>query len=328
MAGKDEGCKLVTIGSGKVFATTGYGIALQKDSRWKRLIDLALLQFLGDGDPYLTIYNTQSLTEHTLALYTLQYFICLCCSSLADTLYVICWTGFSPVQRLLCQQGSGLTGKSSYPGEQQGVIEIRLSPLHTNTLVCFLPIYTHTRSPWGCFRDDLRKSVFMITICWLRGKIGLAPWRPLWRTQLKRWPPVQRAGGIAYGAMKAWGSAVNYSHLKCALFLCWDSSTLHCVQPERPYTIPQMAEYGSVRLIMLKYWLLALVWGLLHYWTCTVAHFVQFVYSWSPAVFWQWSRKKSRTECVLSAQVSPILSSDLTEGSEAKAFLSSDNLIL
>ncbi|XP_029456457.1 glutamate receptor ionotropic, NMDA 2C [Rhinatrema bivittatum] len=50
MAGKDEGCKLVTIGSGKVFATTGYGIALQKDSRWKRAIDLALLQFLGDGD--------------------------------------------------------------------------------------------------------------------------------------------------------------------------------------------------------------------------------------------------------------------------------------
>ncbi|NWR66226.1 NMDE3 protein, partial [Bucorvus abyssinicus] len=50
MAGKDEGCKLVTIGSGKVFATTGYGIALQKDSSWKRAIDLALLQFLGDGE--------------------------------------------------------------------------------------------------------------------------------------------------------------------------------------------------------------------------------------------------------------------------------------
>ncbi|XP_042303490.1 glutamate receptor ionotropic, NMDA 2C [Sceloporus undulatus] len=50
MAGKDEGCKLVTIGSGKVFATTGYGIALQKDSKWKRAIDLALLQFLGDGE--------------------------------------------------------------------------------------------------------------------------------------------------------------------------------------------------------------------------------------------------------------------------------------
>ncbi|KAG7459574.1 hypothetical protein MATL_G00212090, partial [Megalops atlanticus] len=50
MAGKDEGCKLVTIGSGKVFATTGYGIALQKGSPWKRPIDLALLQFLADGD--------------------------------------------------------------------------------------------------------------------------------------------------------------------------------------------------------------------------------------------------------------------------------------
>jgi hypothetical protein len=49
MAGKDEGCKLVTIGSGKVFATTGYGIAMQKDSHWKRAIDLALLQFLGEG---------------------------------------------------------------------------------------------------------------------------------------------------------------------------------------------------------------------------------------------------------------------------------------
>lgn len=51
MARKDEGCKLVTIGSGKVFATTGYGIALHKGSRWKRPIDLALLQFLGDGAP-------------------------------------------------------------------------------------------------------------------------------------------------------------------------------------------------------------------------------------------------------------------------------------
>ncbi|XP_043570492.1 glutamate receptor ionotropic, NMDA 2C-like isoform X1 [Chiloscyllium plagiosum] len=52
MAGKDEGCKLVTIGSGKVFATTGYGIALQKNSKWKRAIDLALLQFLGDGETH------------------------------------------------------------------------------------------------------------------------------------------------------------------------------------------------------------------------------------------------------------------------------------
>ncbi|XP_061455531.1 glutamate receptor ionotropic, NMDA 2A isoform X2 [Rhineura floridana] len=49
-AGRDEGCKLVTIGSGYIFATTGYGIALQKGSPWKRAIDLALLQFVGDGE--------------------------------------------------------------------------------------------------------------------------------------------------------------------------------------------------------------------------------------------------------------------------------------
>uniref|UniRef100_A0A9J8AHM7 Glutamate receptor n=1 Tax=Cyprinus carpio carpio TaxID=630221 RepID=A0A9J8AHM7_CYPCA len=50
MAGRDEGCKLVTIGSGKVFASTGYGIAIQKDSGWKRQVDLAILQLFGDGD--------------------------------------------------------------------------------------------------------------------------------------------------------------------------------------------------------------------------------------------------------------------------------------
>uniref|UniRef100_UPI00320C01F2 Glutamate receptor ionotropic, NMDA 2A,Enhanced green fluorescent protein n=1 Tax=Rattus norvegicus TaxID=10116 RepID=UPI00320C01F2 len=49
-AGRDEGCKLVTIGSGYIFASTGYGIALQKGSPWKRQIDLALLQFVGDGE--------------------------------------------------------------------------------------------------------------------------------------------------------------------------------------------------------------------------------------------------------------------------------------
>ncbi|KAK3571938.1 hypothetical protein QTP86_020507 [Hemibagrus guttatus] len=50
MARKDEGCKVMTIGSGKVFATTGYGIALIKNSRWKRPLDLALLQLVGDDE--------------------------------------------------------------------------------------------------------------------------------------------------------------------------------------------------------------------------------------------------------------------------------------
>lgn len=42
--------QVMTIGSGKVFATTGYGIALHKNSRWKRPLDLALLQLVGDGE--------------------------------------------------------------------------------------------------------------------------------------------------------------------------------------------------------------------------------------------------------------------------------------
>uniref|UniRef100_A0A8C9X445 Glutamate receptor n=1 Tax=Sander lucioperca TaxID=283035 RepID=A0A8C9X445_SANLU len=50
MAGRDDGCKLVTIGSGYIFATTGYGIALQKGSYWKRHVDLAILGIIGDGE--------------------------------------------------------------------------------------------------------------------------------------------------------------------------------------------------------------------------------------------------------------------------------------
>ncbi|XP_061893274.1 glutamate receptor ionotropic, NMDA 2B-like [Entelurus aequoreus] len=49
-AGRDEGCKLVTIGSGYIFATTGYGIAIQKESLWKRHVDLAILELFGDGE--------------------------------------------------------------------------------------------------------------------------------------------------------------------------------------------------------------------------------------------------------------------------------------
>lgn len=31
--------------------------------------------------------------------------------------------------------------------------------------------------------------------------MGRAPWRPLGRAQLKRWPPVQRPRGVAYVVM-------------------------------------------------------------------------------------------------------------------------------
>lgn len=64
-AGRDEGCKLVTIGSGYIFATTGYGIALQKGSPWKRQIDLALLQFVGDGRDKPFLLSFLSLYVHS-----------------------------------------------------------------------------------------------------------------------------------------------------------------------------------------------------------------------------------------------------------------------
>lgn len=57
MAGRDEGCKLVTIGSGKVFASTGYGIAIQKDSGWKRAVDLAILMLFGDGNGFFLSFH-------------------------------------------------------------------------------------------------------------------------------------------------------------------------------------------------------------------------------------------------------------------------------
>lgn len=65
-AGRDEGCKLVTIGSGYIFATTGYGIALQKGSPWKRQIDLALLQFVGDGRDQAFFLSFLPLCMHSL----------------------------------------------------------------------------------------------------------------------------------------------------------------------------------------------------------------------------------------------------------------------
>lgn len=72
MAGRDEGCKLVTIGSGYIFATTGYGIAIQKDSHWKRHVDLAILQLFGDG-------------EAACCFVLPDLFICARCNALVDT---------------------------------------------------------------------------------------------------------------------------------------------------------------------------------------------------------------------------------------------------
>uniref|UniRef100_H3D220 Glutamate receptor n=1 Tax=Tetraodon nigroviridis TaxID=99883 RepID=H3D220_TETNG len=51
MAGRRmRAVSLVTIGKRYIFATTGYGIALQKGSFWKRQVDLAILAIIGDGE--------------------------------------------------------------------------------------------------------------------------------------------------------------------------------------------------------------------------------------------------------------------------------------
>ena len=75
MAGRDEGCKLVTIGSGYIFATTGYGIAIQKESLWKRHVDLAILQLFGDGEvaPSSLFYSYKlHLANKDAAMHTVQ----------------------------------------------------------------------------------------------------------------------------------------------------------------------------------------------------------------------------------------------------------------
>lgn len=75
MAGRDEGCKLVTIGSGYIFATTGYGIAIQKDSGWKRAVDLAILQLFGDGKDHTTAQTRSEIYSNLLASYLLYMYV-------------------------------------------------------------------------------------------------------------------------------------------------------------------------------------------------------------------------------------------------------------
>lgn len=149
MAGKDEGCKLVTIGSGKVFATTGYGIALQKDSRWKRPIDLALLQFLGDGG-HMMIINTTSvppvMPAHTHThTPTLSCVLSVCvgfCPRRAGNHA----TGIDPVQ-CVCALSAG---KWAYREEliscrtAGSVGDMIISITHSH--LSFLPIHTHTHT--------------------------------------------------------------------------------------------------------------------------------------------------------------------------------------
>lgn len=74
----------MTIGSGKVFATTGYGIALHKNSRWKRPLDLALLQLVGDGKKRENSSNTR---------------IYKCCNKMINGLYI--YSAFISIRKVL-----------------------------------------------------------------------------------------------------------------------------------------------------------------------------------------------------------------------------------
>lgn len=63
-----------------MFASTGYGIAIQKDSGWKRAVDLAILMLFGDGEwSYLysniTTVNIPQIIQvesHNIKLYSHQ----------------------------------------------------------------------------------------------------------------------------------------------------------------------------------------------------------------------------------------------------------------
>ncbi|CAH1273431.1 GRIN2A [Branchiostoma lanceolatum] len=55
LAGKDDGCNLVTVGN--VFASTGYGVAFPKGSQWKSTIDLLILSYNDNG--YLDMFKSQ-----------------------------------------------------------------------------------------------------------------------------------------------------------------------------------------------------------------------------------------------------------------------------
>ncbi|KAI8500959.1 Glutamate receptor ionotropic, NMDA 2B, partial [Branchiostoma belcheri] len=50
VAGKDPDCSLVTIGEGKIFAATGYGIGFPKGSPLKKEFDLEILRYRANGE--------------------------------------------------------------------------------------------------------------------------------------------------------------------------------------------------------------------------------------------------------------------------------------
>lgn len=59
-----------------IFATTGYGIALQKGSFWKRQVDLAILAIIGDGETLAQHVLRHTTTSKKAKGYIPSYQLC------------------------------------------------------------------------------------------------------------------------------------------------------------------------------------------------------------------------------------------------------------
>lgn len=63
-----------------IFATTGYGIALQKGSFWKRQVDLAILAIIGDGETLAQHVLLHSTASTKAKGYVPSYQLCNSCT--------------------------------------------------------------------------------------------------------------------------------------------------------------------------------------------------------------------------------------------------------
>ncbi|KAI8506403.1 Glutamate receptor ionotropic, NMDA 2B [Branchiostoma belcheri] len=98
LAGKDDGCNLVTVGN--VFASTGYGVAFPKGSQWKSTIDLLILSYNDNG--YLDMFKSQWVegicsrkqelekNTHRLAIENCSGVFILLLSAIALSLVIFC----------------------------------------------------------------------------------------------------------------------------------------------------------------------------------------------------------------------------------------------
>lgn len=68
--------RLVVLVLRYIFATTGYGIALQKGSYWKRQVDLAILAIIGDGETHTCTVSSYTEFEVHVTIHEVERFHC------------------------------------------------------------------------------------------------------------------------------------------------------------------------------------------------------------------------------------------------------------